>query len=318
MVDRRTLTIHKRPFEELSKIVEELGYKLLDDYYKNNDKTTRRMIVEDIDGYKYDVTMSSLTEEKNIPARFGKGNPYTIENIIIWMKLNKRSFVLEEGNIWKNAKTNLKFRCNNCNEIFYSTWDRILAGKACGVCHGKQVGEKTSLAYLRPELIKEWSNRNNMYPTDVTLSSSKYVYWICSSCRFEWKASIISRAVLGNGCPNCASSKGEYRIQRWLLKNNISYIFEKTFSDCKDKNSLSFDFYLPKYNICIEFQGKQHYEPVDFGGNGKIHAIKSFNDRIKKDNIKEQYCKNNKIGLIIIPYWEFDNIDIILEKHLIY
>jgi very-short-patch-repair endonuclease len=60
---------------------------------------------------------------------------------------------------------------------------------------------------------------------------------------------------------------------------------------------LRFDFYLPKYNTCIEFDGKQHFEPVKiFGGN------ENFKEIIKKDSIKNMYCDTNGIKLIRIKY----------------
>lgn len=58
-----------------------------------------------------------------------------------------------------------------------------------------------------------------------------------------------------SGCPKCNQSIGEKMIERFLIKNNINYIYQKKFSDCKDKSLLSFDFYLPDYNTCIEFNG---------------------------------------------------------------
>ena len=64
-------------------------------------------------------------------------------------------------------------------------------------------------------------------------------------------------------------------------------------------NQLPFDFYLPKYNSCIEFDGIQHYEPVEhFGGQ------ESYDYTVKHDKIKNEYCKNNGILLLRIPYYK--------------
>jgi hypothetical protein len=76
--------------------------------------------------------------------------------------------------------------------------------------------------------------------------------------------------------------------------------------NCKDKQKLPFDFYLPNYNICIEFNGEQHYKPIKwFGGEKTLEGIK------KRDKIKMEYCQNNNIPLIIINN---DNYD--LQKKL--
>jgi len=71
----------------------------------------------------------------------------------------------------------------------------------------------------------------------------------------------------GSGCPSCGQSKGEDRIQKLLEENNIKFIKQHRFPDCKNIKPLSFDFYLLEYNTCIEFDGIQHFEPrIKFGG----------------------------------------------------
>lgn len=79
--------------------------------------------------------------------------------------------------------------------------------------------------------------------------------------------------------------------------NNIEFESQKSFEDCNYKGSLRFDYYLPKYNILIEIQGKQHFEAVDkFGGESY------FKEQQIKDNIKREWCKINNIRLIEISY----------------
>ena len=70
------------------------------------------------------------------------------------------------------------------------------------------------------------------------------------------------------------------------------------------------------YNTCIEYNGEQHYIPVDFAGKGKEWAENKLKNTQNVDNIKSRYCKDNNIKLIIIPYFEFDNIEKILKKEL--
>jgi hypothetical protein len=74
---------------------------------------------------------------------------------------------------------------------------------------------------------------------------------------------------------------------------------------------LRFDFFIPTQNIAIEYQGKQHYEPIEiFGGE------QAFKLQQKKDDIKRKYCSKSQINLLEIPYWEFDCIDDILLKEV--
>ena len=74
---------------------------------------------------------------------------------------------------------------------------------------------------------------------------------------------------------------------------------------------LPFDFYLPQYNCCIEYDGKQHYLYGGFGND----LLELMNIKYR-DNIKTNYCQQNNIKLIRIPYWDFDNIEEILKQQL--
>lgn len=107
----------------------------------------------------------------------------------------------------------------------------------------------------------------------------------------------------GQGCPVCNESTGERCISEFLKINNIDFDREKSFDDCKYKKKLQFDFFLHNLNTCIEYDGVQHYEPIKhFGGQRR------FDDLKIKDNIKTQYCLDNNIKLIRIPYTEIKNI----------
>jgi hypothetical protein len=109
------------------------------------------------------------------------------------------------------------------------------------------------------------------------------------------------------GCPKCKKSKGEKLISWFLDKKNIPYEEQKKFKNCKNKSQLPFDFYLSKYNVCIEFQGIQHYETVKCMGGEDGFMRRQVNDNIKRD-----YCKKNGIKLIEIKYT--DKVFVILEK----
>ena len=101
----------------------------------------------------------------------------------------------------------------------------------------------------------------------------------------------------GNGCPICRESKGESQIAKWLDDNNIKYIRQHRFPDCKFKLPLPFDFYLPKHNICIEYQGIQHFKP-----RSKFGGVKEFEKMKERDMIKVKYCNEKGISLLVISY----------------
>lgn len=111
----------------------------------------------------------------------------------------------------------------------------------------------------------------------------------------------------GKGCPICKNSKGENFIMNYLIKNKIKFKRQQTFDDCLYKIKLRFDFYLQDLNICIEYNGIQHYKPIKYFG-----GIEKFNINKKRFLSKEEYCHRHNIKLIIIKY--DDNIENILNS----
>ena len=110
------------------------------------------------------------------------------------------------------------------------------------------------------------------------------------------------------GCPNCfkTKSKGEIKIEQFLIQNNINF---KEQYRIKDNPKLSYDFFLPDYNILIEYQGEQHYFPIEwFGGE------KQFERQLFNDEEKEKIAENNNLKLIKISYKDYDTIDNIIHK----
>lgn len=140
---------------------------------------------------------------------------------------------------------------------------------------------------------------------------TKKIKFKCKICNYIWESkpnNIINNDKI---CPGCRESKGEKKIRKFLECNNIVYIKEKRFKKCKYIRTLPFDFYLPHYNLCIEYDGALHFEEVDYFG-----GLEGLEKRKEKDKIKNNFCKKNDINLLRIPYWEFENINKILEKNL--
>ena len=91
----------------------------------------------------------------------------------------------------------------------------------------------------------------------------------------------------------------------WLNTHNILYEFQYRFENCKNKKPLPFDFYLPDYNTCIEFQGQQHYMATAFSNQiTDSNLVNNLKYVRLNDKIKREYCKNNKIILLEIKYDE--------------
>ena len=101
----------------------------------------------------------------------------------------------------------------------------------------------------------------------------------------------------------------------FLKERKIEYIYEYAPHFLKvGKSHQSLDFFLPKYNIAIECQGIQHFEPVDFANKGYDWAEKLYLENKKRDKKKNSLCKENGVKLFYINY--YDNLNDELEKVL--
>ena len=173
----------------------------------------------------------------------------------------------------------------------------------------------------RPERIKRRNNESFIKDAKV-IHDNKYTY-----DKSEYKNSITKVIITcpihgdfmqspnghlnGQGCPLCNESYGEKLIAKFLKKNNINFYRQKKFPNCRNILQLPFDFFVPSIGTCIEFDGIQHFQPIQhFGGISTYESLK-INDKIKSD-----YCEENYINLIRIRYDEIDNIPKILYENL--
>lgn len=178
--------------------------------------------------------------------------------------------------------------------------------------------------YDRQEYIDKVNNvHNNKY--DYSLIPDKYkngedkIDIICPihSIFTQGRQSHLS----GTGCPMCGKkSKGEAAIEDFLKNNNISFTTEKTFPTLLSVKNwyLRFDFYLPTYNILIEFDGEQHFNPRYFSKDNKEKILEDFHTLQKNDQIKNEWCLSNNYKLIRFNYKELrgNYFDKILKEKL--
>ena len=118
----------------------------------------------------------------------------------------------------------------------------------------------------------------------------------------------------GHACPICNNSIGEKNVIKYLEEHQIDFIPQYTFDNCQYIKQLHFDFYLPNYNACVEFDGIHHYKPVDFAGKGMEWAKEQFEYVLLRDQIKNEYCKDNNIPLCRIKYTQ--DIKSVLDNFL--
>lgn len=176
-----------------------------------------------------------------------------------------------------------------------------------------------SLGILYPKSLEVWSDKNKKSPFEYAPFSVEKVYWKCHNSQHEdYLRSISTSNVLNFRCPECQYSKGENAISLLLNYNKINYIPQKTFKDLIGLGGglLSYDFYLPDYNLLIEYQGEQHDRPVDFYNMGIKKTNLEFKKQLKHDQLKRDYALKHNINLLEIWYYDFDNIEEILNKEL--
>lgn len=189
--------------------------------------------------------------------------------------------------------------------------DNFIHGHKCYFCSYEERGNnlKHSIEYIK-SMIESYNNNKLLNFKDYLGSSVRNLKIECGSCGNIYITSFSD--YMNNmqiRCKSCANkeSVSERRIREFLTDNEIIFEQEKTYDDCRDINKLPFDFYLPKYNLIIEFDGQHHFYEI---GRGNYETTK------KHDEIKNQYCKDNNINLLRIPYWEGNNIEKIISKQL--
>ena len=253
----------------------------------------------------------------------GHGCPYCSKKIVT-KEMFIKSAVSIHGDlydykevIYKNKKTPVKIFCKKCNEFFLQTPESHLQGSGCQKC--AKIKMRNSQNLTKEEFIKRAIFiHDDLYDYNKVIYVNAYtpVKIYCKKCKqYFWQKPVVHLNAKC-GCQKCSSSKGETNISILLKNQNIKFIGQYKNKDCKDKRILPFDFYLPDYNLCIEFQGEQHYDKNFYLRICKTKELakKRFNDIRLHDQIKREFCKNNGIKLLEIRYDE--NIKEKLEEAL--
>ena len=226
-------------------------------------------------------------------------------------KLGTENFIIESkkihGDLYKydkvnyiNNETPVEIYCTKCKKYFSQTPEKHLIGRGCQRCGGTK-------KYTTEEFI-ETSERKypHLFGYDRVnyISADELIEIKCLKCNKYFHRTPQRHLYLGN-CPICTKSKGEDFIEDWLLKHNIKFIQQKSFDGCKYKQKLNFDFYIPSKNMCIEYDGEFHFQPIRKSKSmTEEQAIKNLEESKIRDNIKNEFCKNNGITLIRIKYDE--------------
>lgn len=263
-------------------------------------------------GREWDANVVSLCQGSGCDKCKKSKPKKTHEKFIEEMSLVQPNLIITS--IYAGDAKEVSYKCKIDNYEGVTTAGRLLSKMTqCTCCVKKKLHDTQILPY------EEFEKRLSKINPDITILSGYdgYESKVTLMCNKHNKIYIqrAGDALKGNcGCSQCVSSKGENKVEKILQENSIDYIKQYKFDDCRDIKPLPFDFYIPSLNIAIEYQGQQHYSPVNFGGCSDEVALKNFENQRRRDEIKFQYCQNNKIKLLLIPYTEFDNLSKIIKE----
>lgn len=301
----------KLNYDYVKKYIEDVeGYILISEDYKNCKE--KLSILHNKCGNMYMVNFDNFKNGKRCPMcsralinKDRKLNKNTFQEKLNF-KFNNEYIVL--GN-YINNRTKIKVQ-HNCGYIYDARPDNLLQGYGCPKCNG---GIKSNIDIFKKQVFELYNDEytvlgdyiNNHTNILIRHNSDK-----CNNNEFYVKPSnFISNKTICPICAKSSKSKGERKIEKWLIENNFSYEREYKFDDCKDKNFLRFDFclFINNEKYLIEYDGRQHFLSSD----KKQQILKEIQ---KRDKIKNDYCKNNNLKLLRIKYTDYKNIENILSE----
>lgn len=195
-----------------------------------------------------------------------------------------------------NINTKVQIICNTCGNIFKQRPNAHLSGQGCPIENGNLV--LTDKIFIQ----RAKTVHGNIYDyTHVVYTNIDTKVNIgCTICQKLFEQTPANH-LNGHGCPYHQKSKGEQLLFNWLILHNIKFEQQYTFEDCRGvRKKLKFDFAILDEQLkLIEYQGRQHYTSVEYFAS-KNYGLAYIQ---KNDQIKRDYCKQNNIPLLEIPYW---------------
>lgn len=288
----------KYSYEEVRGIIENEGYKLLSKEYKNN---STKLLIQCDKRHEYEVTFGSFRQGHRCSIchyeKLSGLYKFTYEQVkndieSIGYKLLSKEYT--------GSGDKILIECDKRHE-YRTTYNIFRRGCRCPYCAGVIITYEYVKAYIEScgyELLsKEYLN--GMEKLLIKCPKGHIINTM------NWNS-----FQQGHRCSICNISKGEQRIMDYLNYNGIEYIYEKTFNGLRGTRGgfLSYDFYLPRYKLLIEYQGEQHKYQIE--GFGDLERQQEHDRR------KREYAKENNIKLLEIWYWDFDNIEKILREEI--
>ena len=197
---------------------------------------------------------------------------------------------------------------------------------ACSHCDAKFGGNGDLQRHIKTVHLKERNyestqcdakfGENGSLQTHIKTVHLKEQNYACPQCDYKCgrNGSLQTHIKICTG--DFTGSAGEFKILQLLddlgLEKDIDFLYDQSYWNVKDKGLLRWDFILNHTSdnpIVIEFDGGFHYRPVRMGNMTDDEALTAFENSQRRDVIKNDYCSNNYIPFLRIPYWDFEKIE---------
>lgn len=222
---------------------------------------------------------------------------------------------------YTGGKNPISMKCNKCNHVRELVRAQgIYKKENCINCTNTRKYTTDEVGYMISDLTDGEYQISGEYKNAQEGFLVKHISDECN--HHEFKTYLGNFIRQGRRCPECTfvKSKGEQKVEEFLLDNNISYVSQYRFDDCRNKRPLPFDFAVTVGDspiALIEYDGRQHYDVMTgVWSNDEEKSESNFAKVKENDLLKKNYCLENNIPLLTIPYWEFDNIDKMLIRFL--
>lgn len=233
---------------------------------------------------------SSLLNKNRCTNCYGT-HKYTQEELFkVVHSYNKGAFLDPSK---ESTNDNLNIYYMDCGHYDQTDLHKFRDNPTCPICRRAQSDRKRHLDFSHD--VAKWGLVKQLEPLD-SLSKTESIKVRCLKCGWEWHTN-PGPLKYGHGCPKCNQSRGEHTITLILDKAGIKYYYPYKTKGLRDKKVLHYDFYIPDQSILIEYQGGQHYNPVDYFGGEK-----QFKKQQEHDRMKSEYAKEHGLKLIAIPY----------------
>lgn len=269
--------------------------------------TKNKMKVKCRNEHTYDMLLSHYRRGDMCPGckENSKNNELEREYIRMKNRIENCGHILKSKR-YKGYNGYIKIICP-ANHKYKSQIYRFDNGQRCRECAILNTADIVRLKY--DEVVNRIKERGDELISKEYVHCNNPLEIKCGDCQNIF-VKTLSKYMNSAGCNKCrCMSTGEKLIMQYLDKHNIRYDMQKTFEGCKNERLLRFDFHFIDYNANGEFNGKQHYEPIEhFGG------LETFLETQKRDNIKKKFCLDNKIKLLEISYKNKKDIAKILNN----